>query len=98
MLVPALMADEAAPKGRINRRQAKQQKRIDQGVQSGQLTEKEANKLEKQQESIARQEERMRESGGKFTAKERAVITQRQNRASRKIYRQKHDNQTTAPK
>jgi hypothetical protein len=95
-LTPGLMAEGPAPvhKRNINKRQVRQQKRIGQGVTSGELTGKEAARLEKQQVSINRQEQRLRESGGEFTKKERAVITHRQNRASRKIYRQKHDNQT----
>ncbi len=48
------MAQAPAPAGnastpRIDQREANQQKRIDQGVASGQLTQKEADKLNKQQ-------------------------------------------------
>jgi hypothetical protein len=96
-LTPGLMAEGArhVPKGRtINKRQVRQQKRIGQGVNSGQLTANEAAKLERQQVSINQQEQRFRASGGEFTKKERAVITHRQNQASKKIYREKHDNQT----
>lgn len=76
----------------IDKREAVQQKRIDQGVQSGQLTPKEAGKLEAQQASIKQKEERMASKhDGNLTKKEKAKLTKQQNKASKKIYKKKHN-------
>ena len=77
---------------RIDQRQANQQKRIDQGIKSGALTEREAARLEKGQEHVARMENRAM-ADGKVTANERRRIEHVQNQQSRRIYREKHDNQ-----
>jgi hypothetical protein len=77
---------------RIDQREARQQKRIDQGVASGQLTPKETARLEAQQGRIQAAEVKAK-SDGVVTAKERASLTKRQNKASRNIRRQKHDAQ-----
>jgi Skp family chaperone for outer membrane proteins len=93
-IAPALAAGTDSPG--IEQRQINQQKRIDQGVQSGQLTEKEAKKLDKQQARIDKKKAKMKEDG-KLTKKERAKLKKDQDKASKKIYKEKHDNQTTAP-
>src|SRR6185436_2701842 len=77
---------------RIDKRQAEQQKRIDQGVKSGQLNQKEAARLEKGQARIQKMEDKAM-ADGKMTKKERAKIEKAQNRESKKIYREKHDKQ-----
>ena len=74
----------------IDQRQANQQQRIDQGVASGQLNKREANRLNKQQRHINKIEVRAK-SDGVVTKKERARIGATQNRASRHIAREKHD-------
>jgi hypothetical protein len=74
----------------IQKREAIQQKRIDQGVKSGQLTPKETGKLERQQTKIKQDEERMK-ADGKLTPQERRKLKREQNRASRNIYRKKHN-------
>lgn len=76
----------------IDQRQANQEKRIDQGIASGQLNEREANRLNKQQEHVNRMEDRAK-SDGVMTKKERARIGAAQARASRHIAREKHDQQ-----
>lgn len=93
-IAPALAAGTDSPA--VDQRQVKQQKRIDQGVQSGQLTEKEAKKLDKQQDRIEKKEAKMKEDG-KLTKKEREKLKKEQDKASKKIYKEKHDKQTTAP-
>jgi hypothetical protein len=75
-----------------NARQENQKERIEQGVKSGELTRKEAAKLRAEQRAI-RAEKRMAKADGKVTAAERAKLRRDQNRASRDIYRQKHDAQ-----
>lgn len=77
---------------RIDQRQANQQQRIDQGVQSGALTEKEAARMEKGQERVQKMEDKAA-ADGKVTAKERARIEKAQDRQSKRVYRQKHDRQ-----
>lgn len=78
-----------------DQRQINQQQRIDQGVSSGQLTQKEADRLNAQQQRIADRETKMK-SDGVVTAKERARLHRQQDRASANIYKQKHDRQRKA--
>ncbi len=74
-------------------RQVNQQKRIHQGVRSGELTRPEAAHLERTAARIHRSIVRDRVDQGVFTPRERAKAEHRLNRQSRAIYRQKHDNQ-----
>ena len=76
----------------VDNRQHRQQKRIKQGVKSGSLTKREAVKLEAGQAKTRRIERRAK-ADGTVTAAERARLQHRENKTSRKIYRQKHDNQ-----
>jgi opacity protein-like surface antigen len=76
----------------IDQRQRNQDQRIDQGIASGQLNEREANRLNKQQGRIGKMEDRAM-SDGVMTKRERARIGAAQNRASRHVARQKHDRQ-----
>jgi hypothetical protein len=71
-------------------RQMNQQHRIEQGVDSGRLTRREANKLEAQQNRIERAETRM-EANGVVTSSERRRLLARENIADRNIYRKKHN-------
>jgi hypothetical protein len=77
----------------INNRQQNQQQRIRQGVRSGELTRREAARLQTREARIRVNEAYARRSGGAFTLQERARIQRQLNRTSRDIYRQKHDNQ-----
>ena len=79
--------------GTINQRERHQQKQIADGVHDGELTQKEAKKLEKEQARIHSAEAKGR-ADGEFTSKERAKIQKRQNKASHHIYKEKHDKQT----
>jgi hypothetical protein len=79
----------------VDKRQANQQRRIDQGVGSGQLTDKEAARLQKGQEHVQDLETKAK-ADGKVTAKERARLKHAQDVQSRRIYREKHDAQTQA--
>lgn len=76
----------------IDQRQTNQEKRIDQGAASGQLTEREASRLNKQPEHINKMEDKA-ESDGVVTKRERAKVEHAQDRASRHIAREKHDRQ-----
>jgi len=76
----------------IDQRQANQERRIDQGIASGQLTPREAARLERGQDRVDAMENRAK-SDGVVTARERARIHKAQDVESRRIYRQKHDRQ-----
>ena len=79
----------------IDQREVNQQNRITQGVQSGQLTPKEAGKLDAQQARIQQREDRMAaRNDGNLTAKDKAKLTKQQNRASKNIYKKKHNDKT----
>ena len=84
----------ATPK--IDQRQVNQQKRIDQGVASGQLTPKETANLEKRETKIAA-DKAAAKSDGKVTRAERRKLKREENRASAAIKRQKRDDQKVAP-
>jgi len=85
-----LAAQTGTPK--IDQREANQQGRIQQGVNSGQLTTKETAKLEKGEAKIDKMEAKAK-SDGTVTDKERKKITKAQNKESKKIYKEKHDKQ-----
>jgi hypothetical protein len=76
----------------IQQRMQNQQQRIDQGVASGQLTPKEAGRLQAQEAKIKQDEARMK-SDGKLTPKERKKLNKKLDRESERIYKQKHDRQ-----
>ena len=93
--VPAIGTAQAADTQstpRIDQRQAQQSKRIEQGVKSGQLTEKETARLQKGQAHVQKAEDKAM-ADGKMTKKERERIEHMQNQQSKKIYREKHDKQ-----
>ncbi len=90
----ALAAALTAQAGQtVAARQREQQRRIAQGVQSGQLTPRETARLENQEARLNREIRRDRRSGGGLSPAERAKINRQQNRMSRRIYREKHDAQ-----
>lgn len=80
---------------RIDRREAHQQQRVDQGVKSGELTKKEANTLQRRQDRINAAEEKAK-ADGKVTPQERRKLRHAQNRNNRAIYNKKH-NARSAP-
>ena len=84
------LANATTTTSRIDKRQANQQERIDQGVKSGELTRKEAARLQKGQQHVDRMESRAM-ADGKMTPRERQRIERAQDEQSKKIYREKHD-------
>jgi hypothetical protein len=90
LLVTSGIAYAEADTPGIDQRQANQERRIDQGISSGQLTERESARLDKQQNHIDTMENKAK-ADGVMTKKERARIQAAQDRASRNIARQKHD-------
>jgi len=81
---------------RVDKREVRQDTRIQQGVGSGQLTARETYRLEKEQAAINKAEAHAK-ADGKVTQHERKRLARMQNRASHDIRKQKHDAQT-APK
>ena len=76
----------------IDKRQANQERRIEQGVKSGELTKKEAAHLEKREAKLEADKQKAK-ADGVVTKKERAKLQHEANRDSKAIYRQKHDAQ-----
>lgn len=87
--VPAF-AQTATPL--FDQRQARQQERIEQGVSSGQLTEREAVRLDKGQDRLQRMEDKAK-SDGVVTRQERNRLQHAEDVQSRHVYREKHDRQ-----
>ncbi|HEX3632488.1 MAG TPA: hypothetical protein VHZ01_08280 [Casimicrobiaceae bacterium] len=81
---------------RIDKREAKQADRIEQGMNSGALTPGETARLDRGQARIQAGEAAAK-ADGKVTKRERLALTRAQNHQSRKIYRLKHNARTTTP-
>lgn len=75
---------------RVDRREARQQARIGQGVCSGRLTPGETIRLERGQRRVQRAE-RWAKADGRVTVRERARLERMQDRQSRRIHRLKHN-------
>lgn len=88
--------DPAATPG-VDQRQSRQEKRIDQGVASGELNRRETRRLQREQAAVDRAETKAK-ADGTVTAAERRRLHQMQNRSSRDIRRQKHDAQPAPSK
>jgi hypothetical protein len=87
LLVPISAALAEQP---IVKHMDKQERRIDQGVNSGRLTDKEAERLQNQQEIIQKERGNALEDG-KITRGERKEIRHDQRKASHNIRRKKHN-------
>ncbi len=74
----------------IRHQQICEQKRIYNGVQTGELTPRELGRLEMQQAKI-QHDKRCAKADGIISPYERTYIRIEETRASRNIYRQKHD-------
>jgi Flp pilus assembly protein TadB len=74
----------------VKERQENQAARINQGVASGELTQREAAVLRTEQRAI-RAEKRAFKADGKLTKAERAHLHREQNQASRHIHAKKHN-------
>jgi hypothetical protein len=78
----------------IEQRDRAEQARIDRGIQSGQITSREAARLNGERAQIERMESRAR-ADGHLSGGERARIDRAQDRLGRDIYRESHDRQTS---
>jgi hypothetical protein len=103
ILSAAITAQAAEPAAsganmpRVDKREKRQEARIEQGVASGQLTSRETLRLEREQKHIATAEAKA-EADGKVTGKEKARLDRMQDKASRDIHHQKHDKQAVPTK
>lgn len=88
-LTPPAFAQET----RVDRRQDRQEQRIDRGVQSGALTPRETRRLQHGQQHVENLETRAL-ADGTVTGREKARLEHAQDVQGKRIYRQKHDRQT----
>ncbi|TQF15855.1 hypothetical protein FJV41_11435 [Myxococcus llanfairpwllgwyngyllgogerychwyrndrobwllllantysiliogogogochensis] len=93
-LVLGLLLALPASAAKADRRQVRQQARIVQGVKSGELTGREAVRLQSQHRELRRDIHQARADDGRLDARERAGIRREQNQLNRRIHRQKHDGQS----
>jgi hypothetical protein len=94
--VTALYANEA--KSEVGRREERQQDRIANGIESGQLTPAEVARLEKREAELRDQIKNDRgANGGHLTPAERKQINAELDATSAKIYRAKHNDRTVPP-
>lgn len=93
MLLPtAAIASPNTSLPQLERREARQQRRIYRGIRNGSLNRREARHLERREAKLNRDEARAR-ADGRVTWRERRRLNRELNRDSRRIYRQKHDRQ-----
>jgi ABC-type Na+ efflux pump permease subunit len=92
VLLFAITATAQTTKADVDTRQQNQKARIKDGVKSGELTKAEAEKARAQQAQIRRAEAKAK-SDGTVTAEERAKLDAKQDKASKRIYKNKHDAQ-----
>lgn len=77
----------------VDAREKNQHERIKDGVQSGELTKKEAVHARADQRHIKHAEAKAK-ADGVVTPAERALLDAKQDKASKRIYKNKHDGQT----
>jgi len=92
MIIVVSTLSSLAMAAEVDRREARQQGRIAEGVESGQLTPGETARIEKQEQRIDNEIKADRAAnGGHLTAAEHRQINRQQNRESRRIYAAKHN-------
>src|SRR5256714_9804017 len=95
-IAAALFCGSAFAQTGTVQRDVNQQERIEQGLKSGQLTTREASRLEREEAKVERDQARALRDGTLSPA-EQARLAREQNKVSRDIYREKHDAQTGDP-
>ncbi len=82
----------AASAQTVGQREVNQQRRIEQGVRSGQLTPGETRHMETREARLNYRTDRMRARGdGRLSFRDRVALQRQENRDSRAIYRAKHN-------
>ena len=75
----------------VNRREARQQGRIANGINNGSMSAKQASNLEKREANVQKREQKdMAAHNGHLTKAEQKGINRQQNRISKTIYKDKH--------
>ncbi len=78
-------------RAQVNRRLNNQNRRINQGVKSGKLTQEQAGQLKAEDKQIRTEERAMAaENGGHITKAEHKALNQQENAVSKQIYKEKH--------
>lgn len=90
VVIAASLVAGSASAGVIHQRFVNQQERIANGIATGQLSAREATRIERQEAALGTEVHYFR-ADGNFSPRERAIVTSQQNRLSREIYREKHD-------
>jgi hypothetical protein len=89
---PNVSSDNTAKPGEIGKRQLNQQKRIKQGIKSGQLTKGEAKNLEGNEKMLQKEKKDMKaQNGGKLSKGDKKLLNKQLNQQSKKIYNKKHN-------
>lgn len=91
LAAPVLALAQTATPG-VDQRLQNQEARIQQGVQSGSLTQREAVRLERGETQIRNMENRAK-ADGVVTQRERVRLQRAEDHQSERIYREKHDRQ-----
>jgi hypothetical protein len=90
VVIAASLVAGSASAGVIHQRFVNQQDRIANGIATGQLSPREATRIERQEAALGTEVHYFR-ADGSLSPRERAIVNVQQNRLSREIYRQKHD-------
>jgi hypothetical protein len=93
VLAATPMAASAGPWEPISQREVNLDRRIDQGVRSGELTRPEAHRLRAELNDLARLEADYRHSNFGLSPAERRDLERRFDQLSAQVYAQKHDGQ-----
>ncbi len=88
LAAPAMAQNTSTPN--IDQRQNNQEKRIDSGIKSGQLSAQETHNLD-QREAKIEADKQAAKADGKVTPAERLRLQTEENRASRAIHAKKHN-------
>jgi hypothetical protein len=91
LCVAVVFAPLSVRAGEIQNRVHRQEGRINQGIQNGSISPKEARNLKRREASIRAERARAIRSGGKFTQAEKHHLNRRLDRTSHAIYRYKHN-------
>ncbi len=102
MLLPAAAqtatTPPTTPPQTVHQRKENQQDRIANGVQNGGLTAHETANLETKEANLTKEKQQMRTAdGGHLTSADQHALHQQQDKLSKQIYKQKHDNVQQKP-
>ena len=92
LLSAAIAGSSLLSAAEVDKSMENQKDRVQQGVQSGELTHREAKELRGDEKAIHNEvKQERKENGGKLTPAERRAAKRQLKRESKKIYRKKHN-------